>query len=64
MEKEKNYFVREDLVSNQHTNHDEVIEVNIKSEKDDIIFTGAILEKPKDDRKLFNPCETSEYFLG
>lgn len=58
MEKNENYFVREDIVSEQHVHHkDEYRE----KKRDKVIFTSTILEeKPK--RK--EDYEKSEYFIG
>lgn len=61
MEKNENYFVREDIVSEQHVHHkDEYRE----KKRDKVIFTSTILEEttPQPERK--EDCEKSEYFLG
>lgn len=62
MEKNENYFVREDIVSEQHVHHkDEYRE----KKRDKIIFTSTILEEettPQPKRK--EDYEKSEYFLG
>lgn len=61
MEKNENYFVREDIVSEQHVHHkDEYRE----KKRDKIIFTSTILEEttPQPERK--EDYEKSEYFLG
>lgn len=61
-EKKKNYFVREDLVSDQHVHH----ESEIKEEKKSmIVMTGAILNNPFQPKNLKKEaCEVSDYFLG
>lgn len=61
-EKKKNYFVREDLVSDQHVHH----ESEIKEEKKSmIVMTGAILNDPFQPKNLKKEaCEVSDYFLG
>lgn len=61
MEKNENYFVREDIVSEQHVHHkDEYRE----KKRDKVIFTSMILEEttPQPERK--EDYEKSEYFLG
>lgn len=62
MEKNENYFVREDIVSEQHVHHkDEYRE----KKRDKVIFTSTILEEettPQPKRK--ENYEKSEYFLG
>jgi hypothetical protein len=61
MEKNENYFVREDIVSEQHVHHkDEYRE----KKRDKVIFTSTILEEttPQPERK--EDYEKSEYFLG
>lgn len=61
MEKNENYFVREDIVSEQHVHHkDEYRE----KKRDEVIFTSTILEEttPQPERK--EDYEKSEYFLG
>lgn len=61
MEKNENYFVREDIVSEQHVHHkDEYRE----KKRDKVIFTSTILEEttPQSERK--EDYEKSEYFLG
>lgn len=60
MEKNENYFVREDIVSEQHVHHkDEYRE----KKRDKVIFTSTILEEttPQPERK--EDYEKSEYFL-
>lgn len=61
MEKNENYFVREDIVSEQLVhNKDEYRE----KKRDKVIFTSTILEEttPQPERK--EDYEKSEYFLG
>ena len=61
MEKNENYFVREDIVSEQHVHHkDEYRE----KKRNKVIFTSTILEEttPQPERK--EDYEKSEYFLG
>lgn len=61
MEKNENYFVREDIVSEQHVHYkDEYRE----KKRDKVIFTSTILEEttPQPERK--EDYEKSEYFLG
>lgn len=61
MEKNENYFVREDIVSEQHVHYkDEYRE----KKRDEVIFMSTILEEttPQPERK--EDYEKSEYFLG
>lgn len=61
MEKNENYFVREDLVSEQHVHHkDEYRE----KKRDKVIFTSTILEETTLQPKRKEDYEKSEYFLG
>lgn len=66
MEKNENYFVREDfvredLVSEQHVHHkDEYRE----KKRDKVIFTSTILEETTPQPKRKEDYEKSEYFLG
>lgn len=60
MEKERkeDYFVREDLVSDQHVHH----ESEEKERK--IVFTGAILRDITPKPRVAKDYEKSDYFLG
>lgn len=61
MEKNENYFIREDIVSEQHVHHkDEYRE----KKRDKVIFASTILEEttPQSERK--EDYKKSEYFLG
>lgn len=60
-EKENDYFVREDMVSEQHVNH---ISEYREKKKDRIIFTGAILEDTTPQPKGREAYEMSDFFLG
>lgn len=61
MEKNENYFVREDIVSEQHVHHkDEYRE----KKRDEVIFTSTILEETTPQHKRKEDYEKSEYFLG
>ena len=61
MEKNENYFVREDIVSEQHVHHkDEYRE----KKRDKVIFTSTILEETTPQPKRKEDYEKSEYFLG
>jgi hypothetical protein len=61
MEKNGNYFVREDIVSEQHVHHkDEYRE----KKRDKVIFTSTILEETTPQTKRKEDYEKSEYFLG
>ena len=62
MEKNGNYFVREDIVSEQHVHHkDEYRE----KKRDKVIFTSTILEETTPQpKKRKEDYEKSEYFLG
>lgn len=61
MEKNGNYFVREDIVSEQHVHHkDEYRE----KKRDKVIFTSTILEETTPQPKRKEDYEKSEYFLG
>lgn len=61
MEKNENYFVREDIVSEQHVHHEDEYR---EKKRDKVIFTSTILEEttPQPERK--EDYEKSEYFLG
>lgn len=56
-----NYFVREDIVSEQHVHHkDEYRE----KKRDKVIFASTILEETTPQPKRKEDYEKSEYFLG
>lgn len=59
MEKNENYFVREDIVSEQHVHHKDEYR-----EKNKVIFTSTILEETTPQPKRKEDYEKSEYFLG
>lgn len=58
MEKNENYFVREDIVSEHHK--DEYRE----KKRDKVIFASTILEETTPQPKRKEDYEKSEYFLG
>lgn len=61
MEKNENYFVREDIVSEQHVHYkDEYRE----KKRDKVIFASTILEETTPQLKRKEDYEKSEYFLG
>lgn len=61
MEKNENYFVREDIVSEQHVHRkDEYRE----KKRDKVIFASTILEETTPQSKRKEDYEKSEYFLG
>lgn len=61
MEKNENYFVREDIVSEQHVHHkDEYRE----KKRNKIVFTSTIFEETTPQQKRKEDYEKSEYFLG
>lgn len=59
MEKNENYFVREDIVRVVH-HKDEYRE----KKRDKVIFTSTILEETTPQPKRKEDYEKSEYFLG
>lgn len=61
MEKNENYFVREDIVSEQHVHYkDEYRE----KKRNKVIFASTILEETTPQPKRKEDYEKSEYFLG
>lgn len=62
MEKNENYFVREDIVSEQHVVHhkDEYRE----KKRDKVVLTSTILEETTPQPKRKEDYEKSEYFFG
>lgn len=62
MEKNGNYFVREDIVSEQHVHHKD--EYREEKKRDKVIFTSTILEETTPQPKRKEDYEKSEYFLG
>lgn len=61
MEKNENYFVREDIVSEQHVHYkDEYRE----KKRDKVIFASTILKETTPQPKRKEDYEKSEYFLG
>lgn len=62
MEKNENYFVREDIVSEQHVHHKD--EYREKKRDDKVIFTSTILKETTPQPKRKENYEKSEYFLG
>lgn len=63
MEKERkeDYFVREDLVSNQHVHHESEEK---ERKREEIVFTGAILRDITPKPRVARNYEKSDYFLG
>lgn len=60
MEKNENYFVREDIVSEQHVHHKD----EYREKRDKVIFASTILEETTPQPKRKENYEKSEYFLG
>ena len=61
MEKNENYFVREDIVSEQHVRHEDEYR---EKKRDKVIFASTILEETTPQSKRKEDYEKSEYFLG
>lgn len=61
MEKNENYFVREDIVSEQHVHHKDEYR---KKKRDKVVFTSTIFEETTPQQKRKEDYEKSEYFLG
>lgn len=61
LEKNENYFVREDIVSEQHVHHkDEYRE----KKRNKVVLTSTIFEETTPQQKRKEDYEKSEYFLG
>lgn len=61
MEKNENYFVREDIVSEQHVHHkDEYRE----KKRDKVVFTSTIFEETTPQQKEKRIMEDLKTFLG
>lgn len=61
MEKNGNYFVREDIVSEQHVHHkDEYRE----KKRDKVVFTSTIFEETTPQQKEKRIMENLKTFLG
>lgn len=61
MEKNENYFVREDIVSEQHVHHkDEYRE----KKRDKVVFTSTIFEETTPQQKEKRIMENLKTFLG
>lgn len=61
MEKNGNYFVREDIVSEQHVYHKDEYR---GKKRDEVVFTSTIFEETTPQQKRKEDYEKSEYFLG